>query len=124
VLTLIKSLLLLLVLASPARADKPAKFPVAFGAWKGPHAGTFKSALRRGLAKGCAVVARGKARALIEGEVTDNNGKLSVRVVVKSPRTDEIVESREYAFAKPNVSAGMSSKMGREVTEMVSRAPE
>jgi hypothetical protein len=114
----------LLLMALPALAEKPAKIPVAFGAWKGPHASTFKSGLRRGLAKGCAVVARNKARAVIEGEVTEADKKLTVRVTLKSPKSDEIIESREYSFAKPTVSAGMSNKMGHDVTEMAGRAPE
>lgn len=122
--TLIRALALTLLVATPVRAEKPAKLPIAFGAWKGPSAGTFKSALRQALAKTCAVVPRGKARVVIEGEVRPQDKGVSVRVSLKSPRSDEIVESREYSFAKPKVSAGQAGKMGREVTEMVGRAPE
>src|SRR5579859_338670 len=87
-------LFLLVTTAPPLYAEKPAKIPVAFGAWKGPHAGTFKSGLRRGLAKGCAVVGKNKARVIIEGEVTEQENKhFSLRVVVKSPRGDgDIIE--------------------------------
>jgi hypothetical protein len=120
------AIVMLSLLAFPALADKPALIPVTFGAWKGSHANTFKSGLRRGLAKakGCSVVPRGKARVVIEGEVTEQNGKFSVHVSLKSPKNDEIIESREYSFSKPTVSDGQANKMGREVTEMAGRAPE
>jgi hypothetical protein len=106
-------------------AEKPPKIPVAMGKWTGPHAGSFKSAVRGGIAKDCAVVRADKARVVIEGEVTEKENKhLTVRVILKSPKTSEVVESKEYEFAKPNVSHGMSQKMGRDVFEMARRAPE
>src|SRR5262245_52043236 len=124
-LRLFKTIVLLVVALGIAHAEKPAKIPVAFGKWTGPHAGSFKSAVRSGIAQGCVVVKPEKARVIIEGEVTATDEKrIKVLVVLKSPRTHEIAESREYTFAKPNVSAGMSKKMGREVTEMAGRAPE
>jgi hypothetical protein len=110
--------------AAVAHSKKPPKTPVAFGKWTGPHAGTFKSALRRGVSKGCVVVRAEKARVIIEGEVGAEDKPIKVRVILKSPKTSDIVESREYTFSKPSVSQGQSNKMGREVTEMARRAPE
>jgi hypothetical protein len=116
--------LLALGLALPALAEKPEKLPVAFGAWQGPRAATFKSALRRGLAKECNVVAPQKARALIEGVVSEEDKKFSVKVIVKSPKTKEVVEQREYTFGKPSVSQAQANRMGREVAAMAKRVPE
>ena len=115
---------LLLVLLGAAHAEKPAKVPIAFGKWTGPHASTFKSALRKGLQKGCVVVRAGKARVVIDGEVSAEDKPIKLRVILKSPRSGEIVESREYTFAKPTVSSALANRMGREVTEMAQRAPE
>jgi hypothetical protein len=117
-------LLLIAMGAAVAHAEKPAKIPVALGKWTGPHAGTFKSALRSGLSKGCVVVRAEKARVIIEGEVSAEDKPIKVHVILKSPKTSDIVESREYTFSKPSVSQAQSNKMGREVTEMASRAPE
>src|SRR3954454_9191648 len=88
----------LLLLGGVAGAEKPVKIPVAFGAWKGPHAGRFKSAVRGTIGKDCVVVRTEKARVIIEGEVTEaeDTKKLTVKVLVKSPKTNEIVESRDY----------------------------
>ena len=114
----------LVLVGALAHAEKPEKVPVALGSWKGPSASTFKSALRRGLAKDCTFVKAKKARALIEGEVTSADGKkLSVKVIVKATTTGEVVEQRSYQFAKPSVSAAMASKMGREVADSARRAP-
>jgi hypothetical protein len=117
--------LLVIALAAPtAYAEKPPKIPVAFGKWTGPHAGTFKGAVRNGVSKGCVVVRPAKARVIIEGEVGAEDKPIKVRVILKSPTNNEIVESREYTFNKPSVSAAQSRKMGRDVTEMAQRAPE
>jgi hypothetical protein len=110
--------------AAVAHAEKSPKIPVAFGKWTGPHAGTFKSALRGGVSKGCVVVRAEKARVIIEGEVSAEDKRIKVRVILRSPKTSDIVESREYTFSKPSVSQAQSNKMGREVTEMARRAPE
>jgi hypothetical protein len=111
--------------AAPAQAEKPPKIPVAFGAWTGPHAGSFKSGVRSGVAKECAVVRAEKARVIIDGEVTETEPKhFKLRVIVKSPKTNDIVESREYTFSKPEVSQGQSHRMGRDVFEIARRSPE
>jgi hypothetical protein len=112
-----------LMMAAAARAEKPPKIPVALGKWTGPHAGTFKSALRSGISKDCVVVRPAKARVVIDGEVSGDT-TFTVRVILKSPRTNEIVESREYTFSKPEVSQAKSHKMGRDVAEMARRAPD
>jgi hypothetical protein len=107
------------------RADKPPKIPVAFGKWTGPHASHFKSALRSAATKECAVVSASKARVIVDGEVTEKEDKhLSVRVLVKSPKTNELVESKEYVLAKPDVSKGQARKMGHDLFEIARRAPE
>jgi hypothetical protein len=119
------SIVALLMLLAGARADKPPKIPVAMGTWTGPHSGTFKSAVRNGVAKDCVVTKATKARVVIEGEVSEKEkGGFTVRVVVKSPKTNDIVESREYSFPKPQVSSGMSHKMGHDVVEIAKRSPE
>jgi hypothetical protein len=122
----LKSIVLLAVLlmGNAARAGKPPRIPVAMGTWSGPHAGTFKGAVRSGMSKDCVVTKPDKARAIIDGEVSEGEKGLKVRVIVKSPKTSEVVESREYSFAKPQVSAGMSKKMGHDVGEIAKRAPE
>jgi hypothetical protein len=107
-----------------ARAEKPPKIPVAMGTWTGPHAGTFKSAVRSGVSKDCSVVKANKARVIIDGEVTEAEKGFTVHVTVKSPKTNEIVESREYSFSKPQVSQAQTHKMGHDVTEIARRAPE
>jgi hypothetical protein len=117
-------LLVVAAFAVVAHAEKPAKIPVAFGKWTGPRAGTFKSAVRNGIKKGCVVVRPDKARVIIEGEVSAEDKPIKVRVILKSPNNQEIVESKEYTFYKPTVSQGQSNRMGREVTEMAGRAPE
>jgi hypothetical protein len=124
VLRPLKVIVLLMLAALTVHAEKPPKIPVAFGKWTGPHAGTFKSAVRNGVSKGCVVVRPAKARVIIEGEVGAEDKPIKVRVILKSPANNEIVESREYSFSKPSVSAAQSRKMGREVTEMAQRAPE
>jgi hypothetical protein len=117
--------LLLVAMGGGAHAEKPAKIPVAMGAWTGPHAGTFKSGVRSGVAKDCVVTRAEKARVIIEGEVKEGeNNHFTVQVIVKSAKTKEIVESREYSFSKPQVSQAQSHRMGRDVTEIARRAPE
>jgi hypothetical protein len=117
-------LLLLALSAVTAHAEKPAKIPVAFGKWTGPHAGAFKSALRNGIKNGCVVVRADKARVIIDGEVNGDDKPIKLRVILKSPKTQDIVESREYTFSKPTPSQNQANRMGREVTEMAQRAPE
>src|SRR5215472_4683307 len=97
--------------AAVAHADKPPKIPVALGKWSGPHSGSFKSALRSGLSKDCVVVRAEKARVIIDGEVSGDK-TFTVRVILKSPKTNELVESREFSFSKPDVSPARSRKMG------------
>ena len=122
----LRAIVVLLVVALGAvmaHAEKPAKIPVAFGKWTGPHASTFKRALRNGVKAGCVVVRADKARVVIDGEVSADDKPIKVRVILKSPQTQEIVESREYTFSKPSVSQAQSNRMGREVTDMAQRAP-
>ncbi len=113
-----------LTLGASAHADKPERIPVALGRWTGPHAGSFKSALRGGTAKGCMVVRAERARVIVDGEVTGTDKPWKVRVIVKSPKTSDVVESREYTFYKPTASSAQGKKMGRDVCEMAQRAPE
>lgn len=118
--------MLVLLLGGAALADKPKpeRIPVAMGAWKGPHAGSFKSGVRSAIAKDCVVVKAEKARVIVEGEVTpsEDGKKVTVKVVIKSPKTNEIVESKEYS-TKPDPSVGQSKKMGHDLVEMARRAP-
>ncbi len=106
-----------------AAAPKPEKIPVAFGAWTGPAAATFKSALRHGLTKDCSAVSAKKARVLIEGVVAEQGKGVVVHVTVKSVKTGEIVETREFAFARPKPSQGQVNKMARAVVEIARRSP-
>lgn len=110
--------------AVPARAEKPPKIPVAIGTWTGPHANRFKSGVRSGAAKECAVVKKEKARVIVDGEVVEQDKRWKVRMIVKSPKTDEIVESKEYTYSKPELSQAQSHRMGRDLFEMARRAPE
>jgi hypothetical protein len=125
-----RSLFLLLAIlvgiAGTAAAKPPApdKIPVAFGSWTGPSASRFKSALRHGMQKTCAFVSAKKARALIEGVVSEQGKGVSVRVTVKSQKDGEVVESREFPFSKPTPSQAQGDKMGRAVAEIARRAPE
>jgi hypothetical protein len=105
------------------KAEKPEKIPVALGSWKGPSAGSFKGALRRGLAKDCTFTKPKTARAIIDGEVTQEGKKFTVRVIVKAAQSGEVLEQREYPYSKPSLSQGQTNKLGREVAEMVRRAP-
>jgi hypothetical protein len=105
------------------RAEKPEKLRVALGSWTGPHAGSFKSALRSGMRKECLFVNAKTARAIIDGEVVEQGKRFSVRVIVKSAKTGEVAEQREFSFAGPSPSQHQSSKMGHDVAEMVRRAP-
>jgi hypothetical protein len=116
--------MLVLLLGGAALADKPERIPVAMGAWKGPHAGSFKSGVRSAIGKDCVVVKAEKARVIVEGEVTpsEDGKKVTVKMVIKSPKTNEIVESKEYS-TKPDPSVGQSKKMGHDLVEMARRAP-
>jgi hypothetical protein len=106
-----------------AAAPPVEKTPIAFGSWKGPSAGSFKSALRRGLQKECVVVPAKKARAIITAEVTQEGKKYSVHVVVTSTKTNEVVESRTFTFSKPSLSAGQTNKFGADVGAIARRSP-
>jgi hypothetical protein len=124
----LQSLLLLFLMLGAAvamGAEKPPKIPVTMGTWTGPKASHFKSAVRNGAAKECAFVRKDKARVIIDGEVKSEDDKhFSVHVIVKSPKTGDIVESRDYTFNKPEPSQNQSKKMGHDVTEIARRAPE
>ncbi len=119
--------LLLLSSIGSARADKapkPPKIPVVFGTWTGPSAGTFKSAVRKGIAKDCIVVAKKKARVVIEGTAEAQGKGAVVHVRVKAAKTDEIVETKDFTFARLSVSSGQAGKMGKAVAEIAGRSPE
>jgi ABC-type sugar transport system substrate-binding protein len=129
-LSMIRKLVVVLALAAgsaSAFAEKTEKIPVAMGSWKGPSANTFKGAVRRGLSKECAVVggkAAKTARVVIDGEVESSDPKhFVVRVIVKSPKSGEVVEQKEYKFSKASATQAQSDRMGREVSEIVRRAP-
>jgi len=108
-----------------AHAEKPAKIPVAFGTWTGPHAARFKSGLRSGVAKDCVVVRAAKARVIIDGQVSSEDNKhFKLSVMVKSPKTNELVETKEYTFSKPQLSQAQSHRLGRDMFEIARRAPE
>ena len=117
-------LMVALGIGGMAQAEKPPKIPVALGAWTGPRAGSFKSGVRSGVAKECQVVRANKARVIIDGEVTEEDKRFKVRVIVKSPVTNDIVESKEYTFSKPELSQGQSRKIGHDVFEIARRSPE
>jgi hypothetical protein len=113
--------------ARAEKPEKPEKIPVAMGTWTGPKASRFKSAVRSGIVavKECAVVRPNKARVIIDGEVKSEDDKhFAVHVTLKSPKTNDIVESRDYTFNKPEPSQNQSKKMGRDVTEIARRSPE
>jgi hypothetical protein len=109
--------------ATRARAEEWPKVPVALRAWTGPHAAAFKGRLKRGLAKGCTVVRPKAAQALIDGEVAPRGKRFALRVIIKSSKTGELVESREYLLSKPTISRAQADRMGREVTDMARRVP-
>ncbi|HEX2568952.1 MAG TPA: hypothetical protein VH877_05280 [Polyangia bacterium] len=109
--------------ASHSEKSKADKTPVMFGSWKGPGASGFKSALRHGIAKECAVVGAKAARAVIDGEVRPQGKGVVVRVIVKSAKGGEVVEQREFTFARPRASQSQVTRMGRAVSDMARRAP-
>jgi hypothetical protein len=119
---------ILLLLWAPAvwsAAEPVEKINVNLGSWKGPSAGVFKSALRRGLQKGCKECkfsGAKQARVIIDGNVEEEGKSFSVTVVVKSKKSGEVVEQRSYKFGK-RPSDGQASRMGREVAEIVRRSP-
>lgn len=110
-------------LASHSAKPKADRTPVAFGSWKGPGASAFKSALRHGIAKECVVVGAKMARALIDGEVRPQGKGVIVRVIVKAAKGGEVVEQREFTFARPRASKSQTDRMGRAVADMARRAP-
>ena len=86
-------------------------------------AGAFKGGLRGAIGKDCVVVARKKARVVLEAVVAPENKGAVVHFTMKSPKTDEIVESRDFHSPRPQPSAGLTRQMGRAVAEMARRAP-
>ncbi len=106
-----------------AASVKPEKIPVALGSWKGPKVGTFKDAMRRGLGKDCKIVGAKAARVVIEGTVSEQGKGFVLRVIVKLPKSGEVVEQRDFPFPKPRASKAQSDKMGRVVAEIARRAP-
>lgn len=113
------------LVASPAVAGppKPEKLPVAFGAWTGKGAGSFKSALRGKIGKECVVVPPKKARALLEGVVTEAGKGVTVKLVVKAAFNGEVVQSKEFSFARPSPQAGKVAQMAKAVVEITRRTP-
>src|SRR5689334_21132612 len=107
--------------ALPGRTENPVNVPVADGRWKGPSASSFNSALRRGLAKDCVIVGAKRARAILDGEVVQDGKAFTVRVIVKSAKSGEVAEQREFPFAKASVSSAQANRMGRAVADMVRR---
>jgi hypothetical protein len=120
-------LALTLVAAVPAAAaDKEPveKIPVTFGSWTGPSASSFKSALKKGLGKDFTMVSAKKSpRVIIEGTSTEQGKGVVIRVIVKSPKSGEIIESREFTFSRPQPSGGTATKMIKATVEIVRRAP-
>jgi hypothetical protein len=106
-----------------AAKPKPEKIPVALGSWKGPGAGGFKDAMRRGLSKDCKIVGAKTARVVVDGVVTAEGKGATVQVIVKLPRTGEVVERRDFHFARPKASRAQGDKMGHAVAEIARRAP-
>ena len=104
-------------------APKVEKLPVAFGAWTGKGAGSWKGALRGKLNKECAFVGPKKARVLIEGTLTEQGKGVTVRVVVKATKTGEIVETKEFSFPRPQASGPKAVKMAKAIVEITRRAP-
>lgn len=111
--------------AMAARAAKPKadRTPVVWGSWKGPGASGFKGALRRGISKEVLVVGPKAARAVIEGEVRPQGKGVIVRVIVKAAKGGEVVEQREFSFARPQASRSQIDRMGRAVADMARRTP-
>jgi len=116
-------LCLLMVSAAAFAKEKVEKIPVAVGKWEGPNASTFKGALKRGLTKECRVVGAKSARVVVEGMVLEHGKGFVVRVIVKQPKSGEVVEQKEFTFAGARASAGQSNKMGHAVAEIARRAP-
>ncbi len=106
-----------------AKAPKPEKVRVVFGAWTGRGAGAFKSGARAVVAKGCTLSSRKDARALVEGEVSPKDKGVLVRVLIKGAQNGELVESREFVSPRPSPSRGLLNKIGRAIVDMVQRVP-
>jgi hypothetical protein len=104
-------------------APKPEKEKVAFGAFTGPGAGSFKSGIRSIVAKACVITSKKSARALIEGESTPKDKGVVFRLVIKGAQNGEVVESREFPSPKPSPSSGLVHKIGRAAVEMAQRVP-
>ena len=115
--------LFVLIANDASAAPKPEKLPVAFGGWTGKGAGSWKSALRSRLNKECVFVGPKKARALIEGTITEKGKGISLRIVVKAAKTGEIVETKEFAFSRPAASGEKAAKLARAIVEITRRAP-
>lgn len=112
--------------AHAAPKPKPEKLPVAFVPWTGKSANAFKGVLKGKLAKECVFVGPKKARVLIEGTVTEKeppSKAVTVKVVVKSAKTGEIVETKEFVFPRPSPSGDKMSRMAKAVVEITRRAP-
>jgi hypothetical protein len=113
----------LLVAAAPADAKPDDKPAVSLGSFTGPQARVFKGGIASHLRKENKVVGKKTARAVVEGVVEEEDGKFRVRVIVRDPTSNEVVEERSYAFAKPKVDAGRGRRIARDVAEMARRAP-
>jgi hypothetical protein len=116
---------MILGLAAPAgaKATKPEKIHVAFGAWTGPGSGSYKSGIRTAIAKDCVFTPKKSARALIEGAVAADGKGSVLSLSVKAAQSGEVVESREFKSPKPSPSRALLNKIGRAVVEMANRAP-
>ena len=112
-----------LATTAAAKAPKPEKIRVAFGAWSGPGAGAFKSGLRSAIAKDCVIGGKKGARAIVEGVVAPEAKGAVLRLAIKAAESGELVESREFHSPQPRPSHALLSKIGRAVVEMVRRAP-
>jgi hypothetical protein len=115
----------LLLASGPAAAKepKPDKIPIAVGSWTGKYAGTFKSALRGSLGKDAKIVSAKTARVVVDGTVEEKGKGALVTVIVKLPKSGEVLERRDFTFSKPSASKGQASKMGKMVLEAAKRAP-
>lgn len=106
-----------------AKAQKPEKIPVAFASWTGPGAGSFKSGVRSALGKDCVIVGRKTARVVLEGVVAADGKGAVLHLTLKSGKTGEIVESRDFHSPRPQPARGLTQKIGRAVVDMAHRAP-
>jgi hypothetical protein len=131
--SLLPSRLLLVVAAlalAPAAATaapqpKPEKIPVALGSWKGPGAGAIKDAVHRALGKECKVVGpkTKTARVIVDGSVEEHGKGVIAHVIIKLPRSGEVVEQHEFTLPRPKPSRAQATKMAHKVAEIARRAP-